>query len=136
MCDEMKKMEGVNWRADETEVFLKLCSEKKIIMLDGKKHKHIDIFKTLEDDMKALGFIKTASQMKIKLKHLKEMYFKCKRNNNRSGSNKDTFQYYELMDELLGSRPSSVVIQNSDTGIDSSLVETVMFEEANIIRKW
>ncbi|GLV33320.1 hypothetical protein CBL_11759 [Carabus blaptoides fortunei] len=104
------------------------------MLMDGKKHKHIEIFKSLENDMKERGFIKTASQMKIKLKHLKEMYFKCKRNNSRSGSKRETFQYYDLMDELLGSRPSSAVVENSDIGIDSSLVETYMFEEANIIQ--
>ncbi|EFN84016.1 hypothetical protein EAI_09922, partial [Harpegnathos saltator] len=71
-----------NWTDNETRIFLDLCIEKRIIqMMDGKRHKHIDIYNSLEPKMREIGFIKTGAQMKTKLKHLKEIYFKCKRNN-------------------------------------------------------
>lgn len=87
-------------------------------MMDGKRFKHIDIYNSLESSMKEMGFIKSGAQMKIKLKHLKEMYFKCKRNNNISGAARQTFLFYDEMEQLLGGRPS--VQATEDTGIDSS----------------
>lgn len=87
-------------------------------MMDGKRHKHIDIYNSLEPKMKEIGFINSGTQMKIKLKHLKEMYFKCKRNNNTSGAIRQTFPFYDAMEQLFGRRPSVQAIDN--TGIDSS----------------
>ncbi|XP_018374450.1 PREDICTED: uncharacterized protein LOC108768500 [Trachymyrmex cornetzi] len=74
-------------------------------MMDGKRHKHIDIYNSLEPSMKEMGFIKSGVQMKVKLKHLKEMYFKCKRNNNTSAS-RQTFAFYDEMEQLYCGRPS------------------------------
>jgi len=34
--------------------------------MDGKRHKHIDIYRSLEPKMKGTGFIKTDAQMKTK----------------------------------------------------------------------
>lgn len=87
-------------------------------VMDGKRHKHIDIYNSLESRMKEMGFIKTGAQMKTKLKHLKEMYFKCKRNNNISGASRQTFSFYDEMEQLFGGRPSVRAI--ADIGIDSS----------------
>ncbi|KYQ59701.1 hypothetical protein ALC60_01367 [Trachymyrmex zeteki] len=87
-------------------------------MMDGKRHKHIDIYNSLEPSMKEMGFIKSGAQMKIKLKHLKEIYFKCKRNNNTSGVSRQTFVFYDEMEQLYCGRSS--VQANTDIGIDFS----------------
>ncbi|XP_071652856.1 uncharacterized protein [Temnothorax longispinosus] len=113
------KVKGLNWTDIETQIFIELCIEKRIIQLmDGKRHKHIDIYKSLEPNMKEMGFIKTGAQMKTKLKHLKEAYFKCKRSNSVSGAARMSFKFYDAMDQLLGGRPSVEAINNH--GIDSS----------------
>ncbi|EFN77531.1 hypothetical protein EAI_02083, partial [Harpegnathos saltator] len=37
-----------NWKEEETRIFLELCTEKQIIaLMDGKKHKHVNIFHSL-----------------------------------------------------------------------------------------
>jgi len=54
--------------------------------MDGKKHKHVDIFQSLVEDMEKKGFFITAQQMKLKLKNLKFAYFKCKRENSFSAA--------------------------------------------------
>jgi hypothetical protein len=112
------KVKGSNWTDIETSSFIALCIEKRIIkLMDGKRHKHIDIYKSLEPNMKEMGFIKTGAQMKTKMKHLKEAYFKCKRNNSVSGADRISFSFYDEMDQLLGGRPSVEAINNH--GIDS-----------------
>ncbi|KYN28556.1 hypothetical protein ALC57_02025, partial [Trachymyrmex cornetzi] len=104
---------GSNWTDTETTILIELCIEKRIIQLmDGKRHKHIDIYKSLEPKMKEMGFIKTGAQMKTKLKHLKEIYFKCKRNNSVSGANRMSFPFYDAMEELFGGRLSADAINN------------------------
>lgn len=114
-----KKHKGSNWTEEETRIFIALCIEKRIMqMMDGKRYKHIDIYNLLELIMKEMGFIKSGAQMKIKLKHLKEIYFKCKRNNNISGAAHQTFHLYDEMEQLLGGRPLAQA--TVDTGIDSS----------------
>lgn len=99
---------GANWSVEETRTFLQLCMEKDVLgIMDGKKHKHIDIFRTLIPSMAEKQFMKTAEQMQLKLKTLKLIYFKCKRANNVSGAKFNSFPYFEEMDFLYGYRPSS-----------------------------
>ncbi|XP_026827665.1 ras guanine nucleotide exchange factor P-like [Ooceraea biroi] len=125
-----KKHKGSNWTEEETRTFINLCIEKRIIkMMDGKRHKHIDIYNSLEPAMKEMGFIKSGAQMKIKLKHLKEQYFKCKRNNT-GGASRQTFVFYEEMEELLGGRPSVEAIASTGIDLTESSNQEIMQEES------
>ncbi|XP_071572575.1 uncharacterized protein [Temnothorax nylanderi] len=115
----IKRKKGMNWSEKETNYFIQLCIDKRILkLMDGKKYKHIDVYKSLESDMKQAGFVKSGIQMRLKMKHLKEMYYKCKRNNSISGHDRMSFQYFEAMDELLGGRPSVQAVDG--VGIESS----------------
>lgn len=87
-----KRKKGTNWSEKETNYFIRLCIEKRILnLIDGKQYKHIDVYKSLESDMKEAGFIKNGAQMQVKMIHLKEMYYKCKRNNSISGHDRMIF---------------------------------------------
>jgi len=44
-------------------------------LLDGKKYKHAEIYKSLEEDMKEHGCYKSGSQMQIKFKRKYEDSF-------------------------------------------------------------
>lgn len=123
-----RKCKGSNWTKTETRCFLNLCIEKRIIqMMDGKRHKHIDIYNSLEPSMKEMGFIKSGAQMKIKLKHLKEIYFKCKRNNNTSGVSRQTFVFYDEMEQLYCGRSS--VQANTDIVVELTEPEMLQVED-------
>ncbi|XP_071571470.1 uncharacterized protein [Temnothorax nylanderi] len=77
----IKIKKGMNWSEKETNYFIQLCIDKRILkLIDGEKYKHIDVYKSLESNMKQAGFVKSGIQIKLKMKHLKEMYYKCKRN--------------------------------------------------------
>lgn len=113
----------INWGEEETRTFLELCTEKQIILLmDGKKYKHIDIFQSLVEDMEKKGFCKTAQQMKLKLKNLKLSYFKCKRENSVSGAARTTCPFYEQLDILYSTRPNVQVLYDA-SGIDTANVQ-------------
>lgn len=114
----MSCKKGLNWGEQETKIFLELCIEKCILrIIDGKKHKHIEIYRMLELEMIAKGFHKTAEQMKLKMKNLKLAYFKCKRENKVSGASPSSCPFYEQMDILYGSRPSAEA--SNSGGIDT-----------------
>jgi hypothetical protein len=121
----MSCKKGLNWGEEETRIFLELCTEKRIIsLMDGKKHKHVDIFQSLVEDMEKRGFCKTAQQMKLKLKNLKLAYYKCRRDNNVSGAAKTTCPFYEQLDILYSTRPNVQVLSDS-SGIDTADVQNV-----------
>ncbi|KAF5301446.1 hypothetical protein FQA39_LY02175 [Lamprigera yunnana] len=128
-----KQRKGANWGEEETKTFLKLCIEHNIIkLMDGKRHKHIEIFKLVEEKLKDKGFIKTASQLQIKMEHLKELYYNCKKTNNTSGKRRREFLYYEQMYILLNTRPKTFALEEDVTanGVDTSAKED--FVEANV----
>ena len=60
-----------------------------------------------------LTSIRTASQCKAKMKNLEDEYKRVKDHNNRSGNDRETFTYYEDLNEKLGRRakitPKTVV---------------------------
>lgn len=70
--------------------------------MDGKKHKHAEIFKMLEPEMEKQGYTKTADQMKLKLKNLKLAYFKCRRDNSVSGAATSCCAFYNELELLYG----------------------------------
>jgi len=58
------------------------------------------------------------------------MYYKCKRNHSISGYDRVSFQYFEAMDELFGSRPSVKAIDG--IGIESNTCESQELETRSI----
>ncbi|XP_071652865.1 uncharacterized protein [Temnothorax longispinosus] len=126
----MSCKKGANWTDGETRTFLELVTEKSILsIIDGKKHRHVEIFRMLVPKMQAKGHEKTAEQMKLKLKNLKAAYFKCKRNNNVSGAAPSTCPFYNKLDILYGGRPSALASSSDDqVGIDTAEINE---EEVN-----
>lgn len=104
----MSCKKGHNWLEKETVCFLELCVEKQILaIMDGRKFKHVEIFKMLEPEMAKRGYPKTADQMKLKLKNLKLAYFKCIRDNSVSGAATSRCAFYNELELLYGCRPSA-----------------------------
>ena len=61
------------------------------------------------------GFPRTPEQIRIRWKNVKKAFFQAKRDNGASGCG---FPFYDVLDELLGSRPLSLVEHN---GVDSGV---------------
>ena len=52
-----------------------------------------------------LTTVRTVSQCKSKIKNLEDEYKRVKDHNSKSGNNRETFTYYEELNEILGCRP-------------------------------
>lgn len=61
------------------------------------------------------GFLCSAEQVQIKLKHLKRLYYDVKKKNNVSGHNRVSCHFGDALEELLGPRPLS---QEDNVGVD------------------
>lgn len=130
----MSCKKSANWTDGEARTFLELVTEKKILsIIDGKKHRHIEIFRMLVPEMQAKDYEKTAEQIKLKLKNFKSAYFKCKRNKNVSGAAPSTCPFYNELDLLFGNRPGIIASSSSDeVGIDTAKPAEVNEKEGNI----
>ena len=116
----MSCKKGQNWGEEETRVFLELSTEKQILsIMDGKRHRHVEIFRLLVPEMGQRDYNKTAEQMKLKLKNLKLAYFKCKRDNNVSGAATTRCPFYDEMEILYGCRPNAAA-SSCHSGIDTA----------------
>jgi hypothetical protein len=98
------------------QLLLDIFKEQNIIKLfDGKKYKNQDVYKKIHQEMAKNGVAsKTVEQIKNKWKSLKTAYNNAKKNNKCSGSERMICDFFQDLDEILGSRPAS-----SLAGIDS-----------------
>lgn len=73
MDDKVLKGKKRNvWSPAEIRYFLELIKEKQIMgLMDGKRLRVTDIFKSLVGSMREQGFVRDASQMIVKYKNLK-----------------------------------------------------------------
>ena len=92
------------WTDEET---LKLWSEDKIQEeLDGcKKNKHI--YDKIAASMTKAGFDRTFDQCRLKVKKLRGEYRKVKDGNNKNREDRKEWKYFEVIDDILGTRPST-----------------------------
>lgn len=116
----MSSKKGLNQGEQETTVFLQLCIDKQILaIIDGKRYKHIEIFKMLEPEVEKHSYKKSADQMKLKLKNLKLAYFKYRRDNSVSGAATSRCAFYNELEILYGCRPTAEA-SSSCSGIDTA----------------
>ena len=95
------------WTDEETLKLIEIWSEDKIQEeLDGcKKNKHI--YDKIAARMTKAGFERTFDQCRIKVKKLRAEYRKVKDGNNKTGEDRKEWKYFEAIDDILGTRPST-----------------------------
>ncbi|CAL8255056.1 unnamed protein product [Merluccius merluccius] len=80
--------------------------------------------------MEEAGFVRTPEQIRVRWKNVKKAYLGAKQNNGTSGRPPASCPFYDLLDDLLGSRPLSQAGQKSQAGVDvgfePSATETTM----------
>ncbi|PSN54095.1 hypothetical protein C0J52_03093 [Blattella germanica] len=105
-----------DWSDIEVTALLDVIRERNVhILFDGKRYKNNEIYRLIEEEMKMRGHTtKSAEQIKNKWKSLKSLYATCKKQHVKSGAGRRECVYYDQLDEILGSRPSTSV-----EGLDS-----------------
>lgn len=71
----------------------------------SRKRQHV--FELIVNDLTSIGYTVNETLVQNKWKSLTRSYKKAKDNKIRTGTAPSRFQYYDLMDELLGKKPSN-----------------------------
>ncbi|XP_054899559.1 uncharacterized protein LOC129368550 [Poeciliopsis prolifica] len=101
---------GQTWSEEEVKTLIKIWSDENVLQLLLTTHKNKQVFKLISGDMEALGFPRTASQCRTKVKKLRQQYVKIRnmlRNNCSADDAKEQFPWYDELDAMLGSLPIS-----------------------------
>ena len=100
-------MAGSFWSFAETTALLNLWGDITVQrQLDSAK-RNKPIFQRLQQDLAALGFIRTWEQCRVKIKNLTATYRKLRDSNRRSGRGRADFPFYSIIDGVLGTRPAT-----------------------------
>uniref|UniRef100_A0A3B3TZ40 Myb/SANT-like DNA-binding domain-containing protein n=1 Tax=Poecilia latipinna TaxID=48699 RepID=A0A3B3TZ40_9TELE len=83
-----KMARGQTWSEEEVKALIKIWADENVLQLLLTTHKNKQVFKLISGDMEALGFPRTASQCRTKVKKLRQQYVKI-RNMLRNGSTGD-----------------------------------------------
>ncbi|XP_067625886.1 uncharacterized protein [Eurosta solidaginis] len=111
---ENKKKRNI-WRERDVVEMISIIKERHILkLLDSKVKRNRCIFEEVARELNSKGINKDAIQIRAKFKTLKCDYYKAKRHNNKSGAGRQTCEYFELLDEVLGNRPA-VAAEGEDT---------------------
>ncbi|ESO88710.1 hypothetical protein LOTGIDRAFT_88650, partial [Lottia gigantea] len=99
---------GIVWSSDETQALISLWADEKIqALLEGARHNH-KIFAKLAENLNEKGFeARDGKQCQDKVRKLKLKYRSILDNNNKSGNSRKNWEFFEVMDRVLGSRPTS-----------------------------
>lgn len=128
---QSSKNKRVTWSSEEIEFMLNIFKDKNILkVMDGNKYRSLEIYRSVVDDMSKANFIRTAEQIRTKMRLLRASYFKCKKHLNTSGVGGEVFEqsdgeemiredcdFYDLLKDIYGSRPSANANMN---GLESS----------------
>lgn len=105
-----KMFRGQTWSTEEVQTLISIWSDETMAQLLASTHKNRELFKLFSEKMAALGFHRSVEQCRIKVKKLRLQYFRVRDAIGKSGTSaeeKEKFVWYEELDGILGSRPSS-----------------------------
>ena len=102
---ESKTDRSLTWDEEEVIQLIHIWADERIQQqLDGCRQKW-PIFEKMAKTLAEAGFTPTFSQVREKIKQLKQNYKKIKDNKNKSGNSRKTCKYFEELDKILGDRP-------------------------------
>lgn len=97
-------------------------------------HKNSEVFKMFSDKLAECGFNRSVEQCRIKVKKLRQQYIKVRdvlRRSGSSGDEKEKFLWYDEMDQILGTRPTSNPVNIIDSFEESTETTTDEYSELN-----
>lgn len=103
-----------------------------------KTHKNAEVFKMFSDQLTERGFNRSVEQCCIKVKKLRQQYIKVRdflRRSGSSGDEKEKFLWYDEMDQILGTRPTSSPVNIIESFEESTETSTDESSELNDTEK-
>ncbi|KAM6984756.1 uncharacterized protein FYW47_013742 [Aplochiton taeniatus] len=99
-----------SWSPEESQVLLTLWSDESIQEQLLSTVRNETVFSQLSSELASLGFHKTASQCRFKIKKLKQDYKKIQE---QKYSKQHASRWFTIMDGVLGHRPETDVASNN-----------------------
>ncbi|XP_077255279.1 uncharacterized protein LOC143893606 isoform X1 [Temnothorax americanus] len=99
-------MEGgfTRWSHEAILLLLEAYRQRERAMYSGKIS-HKKAWEEIAEVINNEGYIVTAKQCTTRVNTMKRIYKNVKDHNNKSGNNKRTWKYYDVMENLLGEKP-------------------------------
>lgn len=94
------------WTHCETLTLLEIWGREDIQACLDKTSKDKKTYRRISYELLSLGYERNAVQVKEKIKALKKTYKACKDQNGRSGCGRQTIEYFDVLDNILGHRPA------------------------------
>lgn len=105
-----------SWKEKEILDLISLVKEHHVVSIMDKKTKRAkSLYQEITSKMNEKDYNKNMEQVRSKFKSLKLQYMQIKRNNSKSGSNRENFEYFDALGEIFESRPLA-----SPQGLDTS----------------
>lgn len=101
---------GSLWSTSEVECLLEIWSNESIQGQLDKTHRNAEIFGRISAYLSSHGHQRSLDQCRDKVKKLRLQYQKVRDSLRRSGSSseeKEKFQWYEAVDQIIGHKPTS-----------------------------
>ncbi|XP_033969242.1 uncharacterized protein LOC117468965 isoform X1 [Trematomus bernacchii] len=119
------------WSTEETSYLLGIWSSQEVQRkLEGSTRSKA-MFQHLQREMATAGYDRTVEQICNKLKKVKKDYWDQKRDLGRSGSgHPKTSPHYDLLDSVLGDRPTS----GFGSTVNSLSLESIVLDETMNVR--
>ena len=102
---EEKSDRGYTWDEEEISSIINIWADENIQQALETCSRKRPIFEKIAKSLEESGFIRSYSQIREKIKQLKQKYKKMKDNNNLSGRDRKKFKHFDKMDEIMGCRP-------------------------------
>ncbi|XP_058509427.1 uncharacterized protein LOC131475368 [Solea solea] len=124
------------WTDEETRFMLLQLKELNILKyMDGRRTRNGHLFKKVAEKMQDAGCKRTAEQVRVRWKHLKQNYSNSKKQNQTGGLNRVQCPFSDLLEELLGGRTLFPAEENGEdigfppVGFSPSTSESVLGAE-------
>lgn len=98
---------GATWSHEEILALIRIWSDLSIQEALKKPKRHGEIYRKIAEDLAEAGYTRTQKQVTDKIKNLRQYYKEIRDGHNKSGYDRDNWPYFDLIDAVLGDRPST-----------------------------
>ncbi|XDV52268.1 hypothetical protein PO909_021012, partial [Leuciscus waleckii] len=124
---------------EDTKALLSIWAEERVQRQFDGVCRNEDVIKYIVAELAKLSIQRTTLQVREKIKKLRAQYKAIKTHNGQSGAQRRNFPWFELMDGVLGHRPSVSGETSRDTmaAANGELIHAIFLKSkfSNFLRK-
>ncbi|KAM7176641.1 uncharacterized protein RBU57_002263 [Macrochelys suwanniensis] len=119
------------WTDREVLDLIAVWGDESVLSEVRSKRRNAKIYEKISKAMAERGYVRDATQCRVKIKELRQAYQKTKESNGRSGSQPHTCRFYEALHAMLGGAATTTppVSVDSDDGVLSTATSSEIFAD-------